>query len=757
MPLFCDVVLLKETKALAERRFTYAVPVEMALHVGQLVRVPFAKQGMLPAVVLHVHQVPPQGVIVKSITGLISPSAFFTPQQLAMLQHIAEKTMTPFAQVVLAALPRTFLSLEPRQFAPPETLLLCLDTTIPPPLKKLTPKQQALWHALEALAHETGEGEWPLKRLQAQLGSSKGVFQKLVEAGVAHWKMEKAYRSPLHIFEARQRQAPALNPHQAQVFQQIQETLTQDYHPHTHRMLLHGVTGSGKTEVYMALAEQTLAEGKSVLILVPEIALTGALAERFLHRFGVDTLALWHSQLSTGEKLDTWQRIASGELRLVIGARSAIFTPMNALGLMILDEFHDGSFKQESPAPRYHVKEVATWLSETYQIPLLLGSATPEIGTYHQARVTGTHQLLELSHRHGGATLPVVHLVDMKQERAQGHTHALSRSLQKALKDTVEKGEQAIILLNRRGFHTFVDCRACGHVFECPSCSVSMTYHKQMQQVKCHHCGFTAERPQYCPKCGSLHIQFVGSGTQKIEADLSALLEGVPILRLDGDIMQKKGAFKDILDAFKRGESPVLVGTQMVAKGLDVENVTLVGVLGADSSFYMPDFMAYERGFQLLTQVAGRAGRGQKAGQVYLQSWQVEHPVLALAMRQDLLRFYQMEIETRRAYGYPPFSQLIRLLVSGEDLERVRFFAQGLRQSLLHRLEAESFQGGVSFQLLGPAPCLIERIQGKFRYHVLIKNYAGQGVHHVLSAFLKRLPVPEGLHCLVDVDTQQVF
>ncbi len=756
MPLFADVVLLKESKALGERRFTYAVPPSWTLSVGQLVRVPFAHQGMLPALVMHLHGTPPQGFVAKPLTALISPSAFFTEMQVAMLTHIAEDTMTPFAQVVLAALPSSFLTLQTAQFAPPQTLLLRLLEE-PEFLPKLTARQKEVYQGLLGLRNETGEIEWVCRILQAQLGCTKSVLEKLVKAGLAEWQSVVAYRTPLKIFERKRLKAPPLNASQDAVFQQIQNTLETPYHPHTHRMVLHGVTGSGKTEVYMAMAEKLLAEGKSVLILVPEIALTGALAERFLHRFGLDTLAMWHSQLSMGEKLDTWQRIADGELRLVIGARSALFTPMKDLGLIILDEFHDGSFKQETPAPRYHVRKIANWLSETYQIPLLLGSATPEVGVYHQAVTLKTHQLLELHERHGGATLPKVHLVDMKLERSHGHLHAISRPLQKALKDTLERGEQAIILLNRRGFHTFVDCHSCGHVFECPDCSVSMTYHKEAKIVKCHHCGFTAGRPQYCPKCGSLHLQFVGSGTQKIEAELSELLGNIPILRLDGDIMQKKGAFKEVLDAFKNKESPVLVGTQMVAKGLDVENVTLVGVMGADASFYMPDFMAHERGFQLLTQVAGRAGRGTKAGQVYLQSWQVEHPVLALAMRQDLQGFYRMEIDERRMNQYPPFTQLIRLLVSGQELERVRFFAKGLKQALLHRLEMHGFQGGLTFQLLGPAPCLIERLQGKFRYHVLIKNHAGKGIQTILADFLKDLPVPDGLHCLVDVDVQQLL
>jgi len=757
--LFCDVVLLKESKALAERRFTYTVPPHLPVEVGQLILVPFAHQGHLPALVLDVHDNPPLGFYAKAIADFISPSVFFTPMQVEMFSFIASYTLTPLAQVVLAAIPKSFLTLKVSQFAPPHTLMLRLldSEEMEDCAVKFTSRQKAVLEALKALRDETGEVQWTCRTLQEKLGCSKSVLQKLVDAHVAEWHEVVAYRTPLSLFEERRRKAPSLNDGQQRVFHQIQESLKQPYAPKTHRFLLHGITGSGKTEVYMALAESVLAQGKSVLILVPEIALTGALAERFLHRFGVESLAMWHSQLSKGEKLDTWQRIASGELRLVIGARSAIFTPMKDIGLIILDECHDASFKQDSPAPRYDVRTIANHLSQTHQIPLLLGSATPEVALYHHAFNQHSLQPLELHERHGGATLPSVHIVDMKLERSQGHLHAISRPLQTALKSTIERGEQAIILLNRRGFNTFVDCHACGYVFECPSCSVSMTFHKQAKIMKCHHCGHTQERPQYCPKCGSLHIQFVGSGTQKIETELSTLLGDIPILRLDGDVMQRKGAFKDVLDAFQNKESPILVGTQMVAKGLDVENVTLVGVLGADASFYMPDFMAHERGFQLLTQVAGRAGRGSKAGQVYLQSWQVDHPVLGAAVRQDFQRFYHMEIEERRANRYPPFSQLIRLVISGEELERVRFFAKGLKSLLVQDFESKGFSSELAFQLLGPAPCLVERLKGRFRYHILIKNFQGKPIQQALADTLKFLVVPDGLHCLVDVDVLQVM
>jgi|GEM_PF-2186587 len=814
--MFCQIVLLKETRALADRQFTYAIPQGLKLEIGQLVRVPFARQGNLPALVMAFHSNHPVGYIAKPVAGLISPAAFFTPEQLNQLHYIAKDTMTPFAQVVLAALPSSFLKLGPAQFAPPQTTVCRLleedyrKGGLASPWRdqcarlssKLTTRQREVLDALIQLRDDTGEVEWPLRFLQAETQASKGVFQKLADAEAIELRHETAYRCPLNMYESQRKKISPLNDEQQGVYNQVLESLKHPFKKESHTFVLHGITGSGKTEVYMALADEVMSQGKTVLMLVPEIALTGALAERFMNRFGRDRMALWHSQLSMGEKLDTWQRIASGEIRLVIGARSALFTPIQELGLIIMDEFHDNSFKQDSPAPRYDARRVCRWMSETQQVPLLLGSATPELGAYHLAVDGENAQLLTLTKRHGNAKIPHVHVVDMKVERAQGHLSAMSRELQAALKETVSRGEQAIILLNRRGFHTFVNCGGCGHVFECPDCSVSLTYHKNAQVVKCHHCGHVAERPTFCPKCASINVQFVGSGTQKIEKELEDLLADVEwpltehhchpernvvkpkdlttvenptlgvtslgdplttlrmttkILRLDGDVMSRKGAFKEVLDDFKNGIAPVLVGTQMVAKGLDVANVTLVGVLGADSSFFMPDYLAHERGFQLLTQVAGRAGRGEKPGNVYLQSWQPDHPVLNMAVAQNFPSFYAVEIQERKQHKYPPFSQLMRLIVSGEDLERVRFFAKGIKKTLAESFEKQGFLPAQDFQLLGPSPCLIERIQAKWRYHILIKNYIGAPIHESVAEQLGALTVPDGLHCLIDTNAQAVM
>jgi primosomal protein N' (replication factor Y) (superfamily II helicase) len=759
---FCHVLILKESRALADRTFTYEVPLHETFEAGQLVRVPFGHQGMVPALIMAMDVQPPKGYTCKPLGQAISPGRFFTDVQLALLHEMARATLTPLAQVALAALPSSFLQLTPGQFAFPLQWMVTLQPEQSECDKKhaLTKRQGEVTSALLKLREETGEVQWPLKELMQHLHCTRDVLRKLETAGFVVLHQEPRPRCSLALFEdvAHAHRHPlCLNAIQQQVFQAILQTCKRPYTAETHQMLLHGVTGSGKTELYMAIAQEQMAQGKSVLLLLPEIALTGALAERFVKRFGRRRLAMWHSQLSKGEKLDTWQRIASGEVRLVLGARSALFVPLHQPGFIILDECHDGSFKQDTPAPRYNAVTMARWMSERFHVPLLMGSATPETALLHEALATKTLQYFELAQRYGTATLPRVQVVDMKEERAHGHMHALSRSLQHALQETMAREEQAIIMLNRRGFHTFISCGSCGHVFECPACSVSVTYHKAFQQVKCHHCGFTAERPQYCPTCGSLRVQFVGQGTQKLEVELAKLLgESVPIFRLDGDIMQRKGAFREVLGQFRQHKGSVLVGTQLVAKGLDVPNCTLVGVLGADAAFYQPDYLAHERGFQLLTQVAGRAGRGEKPGRVIMQAWQPDHPVLHLAIVQDAIAFYHLEIGERQMHHYPPFCQLIRLLVTGEDLERVHFFAKALASHLKGHFQEQGWPAGEGhYQLLGPSPCLIERIQGKFRYHLLLKNTGGSRLHQVLGEYLKHLHVPEGLHCLVDPDTKQ--
>ena len=762
-PIQVEVVILLETKALAEKRYTYSVPNSLAssIGVGSLVAVSFGHQPWVPAVVLSILPTQPDAqnapahlgkAVVKPILNLMSPTPLLTAEQLALWQQIATYTCTPLAQVILTALPSSFLKPSIQFEAKTIAVVEFNPETIPS--QKLSVRLGEVHQALQSLSTQTQVNKWSLPFVVQALKTTTPTLKKLVATGVLTIVQQEIFRSPLNQYDGTLLEHPlVLNEAQQGVVDAVLSHPAKQETP----FLLHGITGAGKTEVYMALAEDTLAQGKSVLLLVPEIALTGALAQRMLKRFGKDQIALWHSQLSHGEKLDAWLQLKQGNLRFLIGARSGIFPPMPNLGLIILDECHDASFKQESPAPRYDARTVAQWLQKITKATLVFGSATPEVAMYHQALEEEIpFHLLSLTERFGDAQLPSVHIVDMKREKDQGNSGVLSRALKKALLTCIEQGEQAIILLNRRGFNTYVHCQQCGYVFECPSCSVGMTFHSHEKKLKCHHCGHQEPVKPYCPKCASLDVKLMGTGTQRLEAELNDLLpEGKAVLRLDGDVMAKKGAFHEVLSAFFAGEASVLVGTQMVAKGLDVANVTLVGVLGADSTFHSPEYKAFERGFQLLTQVAGRAGRGEKAGTVYFQAFEPEHPVLRFAQQQNFEAFYAYDLAIRKQEGYPPFSQLVRLLVSGEDLDRVIWYAD----ALVHRLKTVVEQQGLvdSVAFLGPAPCLMERLKDKFRYHILVKNWAGEAGLALLQTELATFDAPKGLTLLIDVDCQSLM
>ena len=479
--------------------------------------------------------------------------------------------------------------------------------------------------------------------------------------------------------------------------------------------LLQGITGSGKTEVYLRAAAHAVDAGKQVLMLVPEIALTAQLVKRFQAWFG-DQIAVAHSKLSQNERGDVWHRMRTRQAQVLIGVRSAVFAPFADLGLVIIDEEHETSYKQEE-RPNYHAREVALARCRHTGAPLVLGSATPDIVTYYKAQ-TGEYTHLRLTQRPNGSQLPTVHLVDMRRELQEKNYSVLSRRLQQALVTTVAEGEQAIVLLNRRGFSTFVMCRDCGYTITCPHCAVALVYHSANEDMRCHYCGNTAPVPTECPNCHSRRIKFFGTGTQKAEAEL-AQLPDVHVLRMDQDSTMAKFAHEDILRQFASGASNVLIGTQMVAKGHDIPNVTLVGVLSADSALNLPDYRASERAFSLLTQAAGRAGRGARPGQVIFQTYDVENEIIQLAAKQDYDGFARIELKAREEYFYPPFAQMLKLTIwdksDGEGLalaQRLVFYLQRLQ--LEGKLSAE-------LQISGPFPALVSKVRDLYRFNIVIK------------------------------------
>jgi primosomal protein N' (replication factor Y) (superfamily II helicase) len=537
------------------------------------------------------------------------------------------------------------------------------------------------------------------------------------------------------------------------------ETAAQRLPAPGHPWLLHGVTGSGKTEIYLRLIDQTLKASRTVLMLVPEISLTPQLARRLTERFG-QKVSVWHSSLSDGEKYDTWRRLRAGDVRVLLGARSAVLANLPDLGLIILDEEHDGSYKQTSPNPRYNAKDVAGERARREGCMVLLGSATPDVATYYRAVQEGS--LLEMPNRVYKQAMPEVTIVDMRQEFLAGNKKIFSKLLEERLTDCLEKKEQAILLMNRRGFASHVFCRACGYVARCRNCSVSLVFHQgqghfknsqdeyQCGYLACHHCGFKSSAIIECPACQSPFIRQFGLGTQRIEYEVKELFPDARIVRLDSDVAMKKGSHEEVLHGFAQGEADILIGTQMVAKGLDIANVSLVGVMAADASFNVPDYRAMERGFQLLTQVAGRTGRGEREGKVVLQTYNTDMPVLQWAKVHDYKRFVEEELAARKGFSYPPFSQLLRIVVYGPDHLAVERECDLLAEEIGKELEDAFSEEAI--QVLGPSPCLLERLRGKFRFHLLIKNFAGDAGRVALTNFLRRKRMPEGLVMAVDVD-----
>jgi primosomal protein N' (replication factor Y) len=510
--------------------------------------------------------------------------------------------------------------------------------------------------------------------------------------------------------------------------------------------VLAGVTGSGKTEVYLRAIETVAASGKTALVLVPEISLTPQTLGRFRSRFG-EQVAVLHSRLSAGERFDQWDMIRSGFSRVVVGARSALFAPLENLGLIVIDEEHDGSYKNHSSV-RYHVREVAEKLCELATAKLILGTATPSMEALHRAE-TGRYGLVTLPERVGQSVLPPVKVVDLSSEFSAGNRSMFSHALLGALRTVHEKGEKALLFLNRRGFAQFLLCRECGYVPRCTSCSTSLTYHATQHKLRCHQCNALQTVPTTCPVCGSPYLRQFGAGTQRIESELRQQFPQWPLVRMDADTTSGKGAHARLLHRFEEMDTGVLLGTQMVAKGLDFPDVTLVGVITADITLNLPDFRAGERTFQLLEQVAGRAGRGERGGQVIVQTYWPQHRAVAAAAAHDPALFFAEERLERVELAYPPYGALANVVIFGRDQNATLQYGQTLAKNL--RMP-DAFTEQV--QVLGPAPCALQRSHGQWRYHILLKAAADMIIGPDLLAVLNRTPKPKGgdIKLSVDVD-----
>lgn len=572
-------------------------------------------------------------------------------------------------------------------------------------LRKGAKKKEQLLYYLQRLGTEKITAVKEMK----ELGFSTALLNEAAKNGWLTFIEKEAYRDPFANQTFEKTTALSLNAEQQvaveTILQSVQEQQSQTY-------LLEGITGSGKTEVYLQVIAEVLNQGKTAIMLVPEISLTPQMVQRFKSRFG-EHVAVMHSGLSQGEKYDEWRKIERGEAEVVVGARSAIFAPIENIGVIIIDEEHEASYKQEE-TPRYHARDLAIWRSEYHHCPVVLGSATPSLESRARAQ-KNVYQRLRLTQRaNQAATLPTIDVVDMRQEVENGNVSSFSISLQEKLQERLEKNEQSVLLLNRRGYSSFVMCRDCGYVLPCPNCDISLTLHMDSKTMKCHYCGHEERIPYRCPNCGQDKIRYYGTGTQKVEEELQTLLPDSRILRMDVDTTRRKGAHEKILRTFGEGQADILLGTQMIAKGLDFPNVTLVGVLNADTALNLPDFRSSERTFQLLTQVSGRAGRAEKPGEVIIQSFNPEHYAIQLAKAQDYEDFYTKEMYIRHRGDYPPYYFTVQITASHpEENEAAKQMFQ----------IATKLKQGLSPQaiLLGPTPNAIMRVNNRYFYQVIIK------------------------------------
>ncbi|CEP47055.1 primosomal protein N' [Paraclostridium sordellii] len=565
----------------------------------------------------------------------------------------------------------------------------------------------------EILEYIKNVKEIDLGKLLENTNATRQSINGLKEKNIINIKETDFYRNPEQIYSVENKDIK-LNEEQEKVVNLInQEMFNEDKKPY----MIHGVTGSGKTEVYMEIIENALNQGLDSLMLVPEISLTPQTISRFRNKFG-NIVGVFHSQLSEGEKHDVYKQVKEGKIRILIGARSALFMPFTSLGVIIIDEFHESAYKSEKN-PKFNSIEVANFISRKREVSLVLGSATPSIEEYYKA-INGQYKLLEINKRANNKPMPKIEVVDMKDELMIGNKSIFSSKLKLDMEEAVKNKNQIILFLNRRGYSNFVSCRKCGYVFTCENCDISLTYHKKSNTGKCHYCGYEKEIPKECPECKSKYIKPFGIGTQKIEEEIKSLFPNMRVLRLDRDTTSKKGSFDRILNSFKNKEADVLIGTQMLSKGLDFDNVTLVGILSADMILKFPDFRSAENTFQLITQVSGRAGRSEQEGKVILQTYDTEHYAIKHAINYDFKGFYQDEIKIRKLFDYAPFNNMLSVVLSGKNNKLVEINAKKMYDTLAYLLNERGIED-LSF-ILGPNQCSISKINQNYRWQILFKD-----------------------------------
>ena len=744
-------VVARVTLDVAVRReFDYLVPTELesSVHEGTRVKVPFGPREVM-GVVTAVLDESPHGDL-REIIKTVGGQTLVTPPILRLVRWIAEYYCCAPEVAMKAVLPDAVR----KEADGWRERLFVRALPVPGELPKLTKRQTDLWNIVE---------EWrelPLQELVRLAGTTSSTIRKLEDKGLVSIAPQICERDPYGMDHILPSEPLELNAEQAvalksviAAMERLAKPVGDEAKPEGDSVfLLHGVTGSGKTEVYLQAIDHALGQGQGAIVLVPEISLTPQTVERFKARFShgpqQTLVAVLHSHLSSGERHDEWHKIRQGRARIVIGARSAVFAPVEPLGLVIVDEEHEHSYKQEE-APRYNARDLAVVRGQLEGAAVVLGSATPSMESYYNVQ-RGKYSLLSLTERVDNINMPLVRVIDMRSiARKEKGISIFSPQLREAILQRLEKKEQVMLFLNRRGWSSSLQCPDCGFVAECPNCSVSLTYHRAAQQLMCHICGHVEAAPNKCPQegCGNAAIRFAGLGTEKVEAALAKGFPMAKVKRMDSDTLKRKEDYRRILGDFRTGKIDILLGTQMIAKGLHFPNVTLVGIIHADLSLHIPDFRAGERTFQLLTQVAGRAGRGDVEGEVFVQSFTPFHPSIQYARRHDFIGFYEQEIEFRQELRYPPVSRVALLTLRGRSEDRVKFFADHLRK------EMDELAGELGDVVVaGPAPAPLLRAENFYRYQVMMRTSQMSALSRKLSARQEAMQLPDDIRLIIDID-----
>ncbi len=715
----------------------YRVPDELIdqVQVGVRMKVPLGRSNReMLGYCIAVETIKQSPDALKPVTEVIDAEPLCTPRVLELMQWMSRYYIAPLGQVFEAAIPAGVRAAAgSRQRIVLYSTAKAEDDSL---IDSLSSKQQSVIRQLVLVG-----GGVTIDQLQKLAECSTAPISALREAGFIEGRQERVLEELSPTLPIPSGPPLALSADQRQALREILEALNSGKQQ---TILLHGVTGSGKTEVYMQAIHEVISYGRQAIVLVPEISLTPQTRQRFVQRFG--QVAVLHSHMSPIERHHQWRKISAGQTPVVIGPRSAIFAPLPRLGLIVLDEEHENSFKQDN-VPRYHARDVALHRAFLEQIPLVLGSATPSLESWHRAQ-NGVYRLASLPRRIHNRPLPHVDLIDLRSQKPEPGRGAVTRQLHLAIEEALREKGQVILLLNRRGFATTIQCPQCGHVLSCPDCDLPLTHHRDGGKACCHYCDYQIPTPPACPACKFDGVRFSGLGTQRLEVEVRHRFPSATIARMDSDTMRRPGSHERVLGQFREGKVQILLGTQMIAKGLDFPNVLLVGVINADTSLHFPDFRAAEKTFQLVTQVAGRTGRGERAGHVLVQTFSPEHPAIVAASKHDFIGFAGAELAQRAQFGYPPHGHLARIIMRGPDLTETDGFAE----SFVRKLQATRQLQGIDCRILGPAQPPLARLRGKYRFHAILQTLEAEPLNRLIVRTIADIKPPKDVQYVIDID-----